>query len=74
MANLSERVIHHVNLVPSLSEVRSELSVVNVYLNWIKATVLFRQGTSTFWVTPDGRTLELEISPREDGWQIVLLE
>lgn len=74
MASLSERVIHHVTLVSSLSEVREELSIVNAYLNWIKASTLFCQGTSTFWVTPDGRTLELEISPREDGWQIVLLE
>lgn len=74
MANLSERTVHHVNHVESLSKVRQELFLVKMYLKWIKATILFRQGTSTFWVTPDGRTLELEISPRNDGWQIILLE
>ena len=74
MASLSDRVIHHVNHVPSLKEVSEEISVVNSYLNWIKAAEFFRKGNLSFWVTPEGRTLELEISPREDGWQIILLE
>ena len=74
MANLSDRVIHHVNHVSSLQGVREELPVINSYLKWMKAEAFFRKDNVTFWVTPEGRTLELEISPREDGWQIILLE
>ena len=72
--SVAARTIHLAVKVESLRAVRDELRIAEAYLNHRKATVVFKENFSSFWVTPEGKMLELEISPAPEGWQIILLE
>lgn len=72
--SVAARTVHLAVKVESLRAVRDELRVAEAFLNYRQATVVFKEGFSSFWVTPEGKMLELEISPTPDGWQIILLE
>ena len=71
---ITTRTVHLVAKVENLALVRQEMQVAQAYLRYRKAEVIFSESFSTFWATPEGKVLELEVRPADDGWQIILLE